>query len=89
MRKEFLEPGGELCVSTVQSTLSLVVDNDVFGKSVTSIISRWSKDELLLVYDWAIREHFGAAGNRMQRRPKPYLVELVEEAASLAAGGTT
>jgi hypothetical protein len=34
-------------------------------------VRTWSKYELLLAYDWAIREHLAAADNPMRRRQRP------------------
>jgi hypothetical protein len=34
-------------------------------------VRTWSKYELLLAYDWAIREHLAAADNPVQRRQRP------------------
>jgi hypothetical protein len=35
------------------------------------VIATWSKYELLLAYDWAIREHLAAADNPVRRRQRP------------------
>jgi hypothetical protein len=34
-------------------------------------IAKWSKYELLLAYDWAVREHLAASDNPVQRRQRP------------------
>jgi hypothetical protein len=34
-------------------------------------VRTWSKYELLLAYDWALREHLAAADNPVQRRQRP------------------
>jgi hypothetical protein len=35
------------------------------------VIATWTRYELLLAYDWAIREHLAAADNPVQRRQRP------------------
>lgn len=34
-------------------------------------VQTWSRYELLLAYDWAIREHLAASDQPMQRRQRP------------------
>lgn len=73
MRPTLLDPVGALNAQTVMDALSLA---DCYVQ--LSFLLPWTPLELSLAYDYAMREHLAAAGNRTERRPKPHLVELAE-----------
>ena len=77
MRPEFFEPQGELNAYSVRDVLLLVLP----GRGVPSLaeIGRWTSLEMLLVYDWAMREHLRAADNPVRRRERPRLLALSVE----------
>ena len=65
MRIELLEPV-DLTPEVVADTLHLVC------RCVSlDVIRHWTRLELALAYDWAIREHLHAAGNLIRRRDRP------------------
>jgi len=66
MRVTFYEPA-IWRRETVRDALALA------GVQVSAeVVGRWTKYELLLAFDWAIREHMRAADNTsVRRRPKP------------------
>jgi len=71
VRIEFLSPNaGTLDAELLDSALGLVMERP---PSIDSM-KQWSTFEMLLVYDWAMREHLAAAGNIIVRRPRPFLV---------------
>lgn len=71
MRVTLLEPTATISADIVYDVLLLVVPPDEIPP--LEVISKWTPLEQSIVYDWAIREHLGAAGNRVQRRRRPYL----------------
>lgn len=69
--RTFFEPQGELKWPMVYDLLCLV-DADPNPEQV----ERWTPIELLVAYDWAIREHLRASDNTtVRRRPKPWFVD--------------
>lgn len=80
MRLELMTPRGALTAALVRDALGLVMEQ----APAIDIMSRWTQNELLLVYDWAMREHANASDAPVRRRPRPYLVTLVLEARTAA-----
>jgi hypothetical protein len=68
MRTEFLEPR-ELSAFIVREVM-LLVSTDVPLEDVAT----WTRMELLVAYDWAMREHITASDSRMKRREQPTFV---------------
>jgi len=72
-RPEFLAPPGGSLVADTRMALALIgveiPEDDVRG---------WTKYELMLAYDWAMREHLSASDNTVRRRPKPSFVTAAE-----------
>ncbi len=73
MRITFYSPEGELTPDLVSDVLTLVT---YYPKHK---ISFWTPNEMLIAYDWAIREHLSASGNPVRRRPRPYFLSQFEE----------
>ena len=78
-RVTFLEPTGKVNPVNVSTALSLV---GVEIPGATIVREGWCTLELLVAYDWAMREHLDASDNRIQRRPCPSFVKR------LSRGGT-
>jgi hypothetical protein len=57
--------------------------------TVPEDVSReWTKYELLIAYDWAIREHLRAADNKLVRsRPKPWFIKCAESIVTIRSYG--
>lgn len=70
--RTFLEPQGDLSPAVVADALGLAgIELPV------SVVRTWTPIELLVAYDWAIREHLNAGDNRcVRRRPCPSFVRL-------------
>ena len=68
-RIKFFEPRGELTPDLVEDVLSLVL-----SEKLDLDLEQLSHHELLLIYDWAIREYQAASDLITRRRPMPYLV---------------
>lgn len=85
MRPELLTPEGTLDPEMLRNVFALIgvtVDQEA--------LEPWTDLELVLAYDWAVREHLHASDNPVQRRPRPSFVEAAEKAAvreELAAEG--
>ncbi len=71
MKVQFLEPRAPLSVDVVADAVSLAGGAGV----PRAALDRLTELELLLVYDWAMREHLGASGARIQRRARPSFLE--------------
>lgn len=69
-RPKFLEPNGAINAQLVCEALSLVAQQ----APRLEIVARWSSMEMLIVYDWAIREHLAASDGQPNCRERPYLV---------------
>jgi hypothetical protein len=67
---EFLEPEGELTAELLHNLLGLIMPEAPH----VEVIEHWTVFERLLVYDYAAREHLAAAGNEIDRRPRPSFV---------------
>lgn len=67
-----MDPGREFTLDVVVDTVGLV-DRNPYDRAV---LEKLSPLELRLVYDWAIREHLAAAGNRVRRRARPFCLSL-------------
>lgn len=66
----------ELTPELVQDVVSLVDETPPSRDE----LQQWTEIELLLVYDWAMREHMRASDNRnVRRRPKPWLLGRLQE----------
>lgn len=81
MKVDMLEPEGDLTSDVAADALRLLdpaehEDADRL-KLLTSI-------ELHLVYDWAMREHLHASGDRVRRREKPAALTLLRRVAELS-----
>jgi hypothetical protein len=69
-RPVLLEPAGGYTPETVESALALVLaDVPPFV-----IIQRWAPLELMVAFDWALRERWHASDNLVRRRPCPWFV---------------
>lgn len=75
MRIEFMEPHRRLDSEVVESVLSLVIQD---GLPKKELIDKWTTNELLMAYDWAIREHLRAGDNVIRRRPKPWFISAAQ-----------
>lgn len=71
MRVTLLEPSGMLTNEMVRDVLGLVVPEGEVP--ALEDIREWTNLEQAIVYDWAMREHLSAAGNRVQRRARPFV----------------
>lgn len=71
---EFLVPDGPLTDEVLGDVVSLV-DHE---PPPALELELWTDLERVLVYDWAMREHMRAAGNRVKRRPKPWVLQRAE-----------
>lgn len=80
MRIEILSPK-DLTASVVRDALALVGVN-----TALDTVSTWTRNELALAYDWAMREHLHASDNRVRQRPQPAFVRLSGAGSMLAAG---
>ncbi len=75
MRITFYEPAGGLQPDIACNALALA------GVKVRQAdVAQWTRLELLLAYDWAMREHLGASDNPVRRRDCPHFVRLAESA---------
>lgn len=74
-RPEFLEPS-ELSTEVVCRTLELVS-----LKADRAVVSQWSRFELLLAYDWAMRRHYSASDSLIRQRDKPWIVTVATSTA--------
>lgn len=72
--RSFLAPNAELTPLIVRDVFGLVgVDID------PAHVLQWTPTELLLAYDYAVREHLSASDNRtVRRRPRPFFTVLAE-----------
>lgn len=69
--RTFFEPQGELKPQLVFDLLCMVSADPDYGQ-----VEQWTPIELLVAYDWAIREHLRASDNTtVRRRPKPWFIE--------------
>lgn len=73
MRPEFLYPAkGGLTHQTALDALSLVMEKT----PTLERIKEWSRQELIVAYDWAMREHLYASDNdRVRRREQPWFLK--------------
>jgi hypothetical protein len=70
-RITFWEPRGKLTPELIRDVLMLIsLDVDL------DTIKTWTPNELLMVYDWAMREHARASDNIVRRRPRPALLAV-------------
>ncbi len=68
LRVTFYQPTGELTPFVVLDALELVCSD---APRISEIMN-WTTTELLIAYDWAIREHLVAGDNiHVRRRPRP------------------
>ncbi len=72
MRPDFLEPRGELNADTVFDAMNLVCQDP----PPLEVVQRWTKMELLLAYDWAMRDHLKASDNVIKRRDRPWFTTI-------------
>lgn len=70
----FNEPQGELTADLVRDALALVS-----VKVADDALAQWTPTELLIAYDWAIREHLRASDNPVRRREKPWFVRFCQD----------
>jgi len=70
-RITFWEPTGKLTPDLVRDVL-MMISLDV----ELEILKTWTRTELLMVYDWAAREHARASDNIVRRRPRPALLAV-------------
>jgi hypothetical protein len=84
MRVTFLTPN--MGTAKLSSDPSLLVDVlGLVGVAVTAeAVAAWSYLERVLVYDWAMREHLGAADNPVRRRERPALLPRVAVSEAIA-----
>jgi hypothetical protein len=71
VRPVLLEPAGGYTPEVVESALLLV------GLPVVpplAVIEQWSPLELMVAFDWAMREHLHASDNPLMCRPRPWFV---------------
>lgn len=69
--RTFYEPQGELTWSLVFDLLCMVSADPLPEQA-----RQWTPIELLVAYDWAIREHLRASDNTtVRRRVKPWFVD--------------
>lgn len=73
MRPDFHEPSGKLTADLVLDMLGLVTD----PPPPLEIIKKWTKMELLMAYDWAVREHMAASDNIVKRRERPWFTTIM------------
>jgi hypothetical protein len=76
MRPDLLQPEGSYTPDLVHNVLRLVDVN-----VPATILGPLSSIELALVFDWAMREHLAAADTLTRRRPRPYVLSLLENRA--------
>ena len=75
-RVKMMEPSGELTADLVRDVLSLVLAASEVPD--LRLITRCTKMELGILYDWAIREHLHASDNvQIRRRSRPFLIEVL------------
>lgn len=72
MKPELLTPDGELTVDLLADVVGLV-DRTPYDRATLATLAPL---ELAVVYDWAIREHTAAAGDRVRRRQRPTCLQL-------------
>jgi len=65
MRIEVLAPE-ELTAEAVHAVITLVA-----AAPPIETVATWTRFELLLAYDWAMREHLLASDNNVRRRDRP------------------
>jgi hypothetical protein len=72
-----MEPERGISAYAVHDVLALVLP----GRAMPSLteIERWTSIEMLLVYDWAMREHLRASDALVRRRERPRLLALSVE----------
>jgi len=75
-RPTFFEPEGGLRPQTVHDMLSMVISPPPLAE-----LERFAPLELLVAYDWAVREHMRASDNLVRRRPMPRILVLAKAAA--------
>ncbi len=69
--RTFFEPQGDLGWKMVHDLLCMVSADPDSGQ-----MEQWTPIELLVAYDWAIREHLRAGDSTsMRRRPKPWFID--------------
>jgi hypothetical protein len=73
VRPDLLQPKGPYTPGLVHSMLALV-DIDIPARDLEPL----APIELALAFDWASREHLSAADNLARRRPKPYVIAVLE-----------
>lgn len=66
-RRSFYAPA-ELTAEVVHDVMSLVAAD----LPPLAGVERWTETELLVAYDWAIREHLRASDNPVHWRPRPH-----------------
>jgi hypothetical protein len=80
MRISLLGPGSkELTNDVVADAVSLVDASSISRVA----FERLTEFELSLVYDWAMREHLHAAGDQVERRPRPSCLDLSRVVSAL------
>lgn len=72
-RRTFFEPQGKLGPALVIDALGLASVELEPAK-----VQAWTELELLVAYDWAIREHLSAGDCPVRRRTKPSFVTAAE-----------
>jgi hypothetical protein len=73
--RTFYEPQGTLTWEMVFDLLCIVPADPSVEQ-----MKEWTPIELLIAYDWAIREHLRASDNTsVRRRPKPWFIEAGRE----------
>lgn len=88
-----LTPKGGLTPEVVSGALTLAACPDGKARDAGDKGQRlkgWTRAQLQEAYDWAMREHLGAADNPVKRRPCPELVKALppfEDEPRPAAGG--
>jgi hypothetical protein len=76
MRITFWTPAETPIDSTTVSAVLGLVSVDIGPEWII----RWTDNEKIMAYDWAMREHLSASDNPVRRRPKPYLIIDTENA---------
>jgi hypothetical protein len=79
MRITCYAPDGELTAEIVADVLSLIGERAALYPSA---IAEWTRLELLLAYDWAIREHLAASDNPVRRRDRPRFLDTAGSATT-------
>lgn len=68
-RITFLTPRGELTPDLVRDAIHIAG----YEVDLQEMI-HWTKIDLLVVYDWSMREHLSAGDVSIRRRPRPALL---------------